>query len=386
MVLPFIIVAAIIRTIDAVKAFDTIFVITLGRGRATASETINPLPLHASPLPSTTIGYASAMVGRLLHRSSSAPLLPSPLHAAGARNGRDAMEIVAGSGPVGAPRPAGAGLVGRILFALSVIVIVLAGGAGVPVDAVAVAEERDRQHRLPRRSSSPTPPTLSNFRSGVPGQARSCSTPWNSVIVTGSATLMALLVGRPGRLRPSPKAGAWRVRHPRPAVRALTPGLSFLIPLFILFKALGLTGTLWPQIITHLVITVPIVAWVMIGFFETIPHELEEAAADRRLPRCGQAFPPHRPAAGAAGDRRLDHPLGDLLVETTSSSASCSPGRETRNTAGRRLQRAVVRATVVGTARRGGTGRHPAGFWLLTHLRANARSSPGLAAGGVKGG
>src|SRR5262249_33031852 len=40
LVLPFIIVAAIIRTIDAVKAFDTIFVITLG-GPGTASETIN---------------------------------------------------------------------------------------------------------------------------------------------------------------------------------------------------------------------------------------------------------------------------------------------------------------------------------------------------------
>ena len=33
-----------------------------------------------------------------------------------------------------------------------------------------------------------------------------------------------------------------------------------------------------PLIITHLVITVPIVIWVMIGFFERVPRELEEAA------------------------------------------------------------------------------------------------------------
>jgi multiple sugar transport system permease protein len=51
-----------------------------------------------------------------------------------------------------------------------------------------------------------------------------------------------------------------------------------LIPLFIVFQFLGLVGTLWTQIITHLVITVPIVVWVMIGFFETLPVELEEAA------------------------------------------------------------------------------------------------------------
>jgi multiple sugar transport system permease protein len=40
----------------------------------------------------------------------------------------------------------------------------------------------------------------------------------------------------------------------------------------------GLLGTLWPQIIIHLVVTVPIVIWIMIGYFETTPLELEEAA------------------------------------------------------------------------------------------------------------
>jgi multiple sugar transport system permease protein len=33
-----------------------------------------------------------------------------------------------------------------------------------------------------------------------------------------------------------------------------------------------------PQVITHLVITVPIVIWIMIGYFEATPMELEEAA------------------------------------------------------------------------------------------------------------
>ena len=60
LVLPFIIVAAIIRTIDAVKAFDTIFVITLG-GPGTASETIN-LYLYTQAFAFYDIGYASAMV------------------------------------------------------------------------------------------------------------------------------------------------------------------------------------------------------------------------------------------------------------------------------------------------------------------------------------
>ena len=45
-----------------------------------------------------------------------------------------------------------------------------------------------------------------------------------------------------------------------------------------MFQWLGMLGTLAPLIITHLVITVPIVVWIMIGYFEGLPVDLEEAA------------------------------------------------------------------------------------------------------------
>src|SRR5260370_24453149 len=60
LVLPLIMVATIILTLDAVKCFDTIFVITLG-GPGTASETIN-LYLYTQAFAFYQIGYASAMV------------------------------------------------------------------------------------------------------------------------------------------------------------------------------------------------------------------------------------------------------------------------------------------------------------------------------------
>lgn len=98
----------------------------------------------------------------------------------------------------------------------------------------------------------------------------------NSILITGAATLIALLVGVPAAY------GIARMRATKAAVIILiarmTPGLSFLIPLFLLFQWLGLLGTLWPQIIIHLVLTVPIVIWIMIGYFETTPIELEDAA------------------------------------------------------------------------------------------------------------
>jgi multiple sugar transport system permease protein len=98
----------------------------------------------------------------------------------------------------------------------------------------------------------------------------------NSILVTGTATFLALLVGVPAGY------GIARMRAHKAAVVILiariTPGLSYLIPLFLMFQWLGLLGTLWPQIIIHLVVTVPIVIWIMIGYFETTPMELEEAA------------------------------------------------------------------------------------------------------------
>jgi multiple sugar transport system permease protein len=60
LVWPFIVVATVMRIIDALKTFDTIFVITNG-GPGTASETINML-LYQTAFGYYDLGYASAMV------------------------------------------------------------------------------------------------------------------------------------------------------------------------------------------------------------------------------------------------------------------------------------------------------------------------------------
>jgi multiple sugar transport system permease protein len=60
LVWPFIMVAAVIRLIDALKTFDTIYVITLG-GPGTSSETLNIL-LYQTAFAYYDLGYGSAMV------------------------------------------------------------------------------------------------------------------------------------------------------------------------------------------------------------------------------------------------------------------------------------------------------------------------------------
>lgn len=121
----------------------------------------------------------------------------------------------------------------------------------------------------------PAPPTLDNYRE-VFARNDFLLYAWNSVVVSVSSTLLALAVGVPAGY------GIAKMQAVRAAalilVARITPGLSYLIPLFLLFQWLELTGTLFPIVITHLVITVPIVVWVMISFFEGLPGELEEAA------------------------------------------------------------------------------------------------------------
>lgn len=121
----------------------------------------------------------------------------------------------------------------------------------------------------------PNPPTLANF-ADVFAKNDFVRYTINSVIVSFSATGFALLVGVPagyGIAKAKAKASAALI-----LIARITPGLSYLVPLFLLFQWLEMTGTLLPIIITHLVITVPIVVYVMIGFFENLPGELEEAA------------------------------------------------------------------------------------------------------------
>jgi multiple sugar transport system permease protein len=60
MIAPFIMVATIIRTIDALKSFDIIYAMTQG-GPGTASETIN-IYLFNTAFAYYNIGYSSAMV------------------------------------------------------------------------------------------------------------------------------------------------------------------------------------------------------------------------------------------------------------------------------------------------------------------------------------
>jgi raffinose/stachyose/melibiose transport system permease protein len=59
----------------------------------------------------------------------------------------------------------------------------------------------------------------------------------------------------------------------------MVPGQMILLPLFTAYFKLGLTGTLWPLIITYTATALPLTVFMMATYFRAVPREVFEAAA-----------------------------------------------------------------------------------------------------------
>ncbi len=61
-------------------------------------------------------------------------------------------------------------------------------------------------------------------------------------------------------------------------ITQMFPGALLIIPLFQIIKALKLLNTLYALILSYITFSLPLCTWLMKGFFDQIPQELEEAA------------------------------------------------------------------------------------------------------------
>lgn len=118
-------------------------------------------------------------------------------------------------------------------------------------------------------------PTLNNYRE-VFIRNPFFTFAWNSLVVAAGSTGLALLLGLPGSYAIA------RFKRTGIALAILTarmaPGIGYLIPWFILFTKMKMIDTYTALTLTHLIVALPLVLWVMIGFFEDVPSELIEAA------------------------------------------------------------------------------------------------------------
>ncbi len=101
----------------------------------------------------------------------------------------------------------------------------------------------------------------------------------NSVIISSSVTLCALTFGALGAYAIA------RLQFPGRTIIArglvftyLVPSSLLFIPLFYLFSEFGLIDTHLGLILAYLSFAVPFCTWLLLGYFKSVPLELEEAA------------------------------------------------------------------------------------------------------------
>ena len=103
---------------------------------------------------------------------------------------------------------------------------------------------------------------------------------WNSAVVVAGSTALSLVV--------SALAGYSLSRFHTPAQKVagaallltkMLPGSLIVIPFFIMFTTAHLIDTRWGLVVANVAVGVPFATWMMKGFFDTLPRELEQAAA-----------------------------------------------------------------------------------------------------------
>ncbi|TAK21475.1 MAG: carbohydrate ABC transporter permease [Chloroflexota bacterium] len=165
-------------------------------------------------------------------------------------------------------------LIGRVALWLSVLIIV-SPAVLVFLWMLSLAFKQDVENLANPPILISRQPTLDNFAE-VFRRSPFGLYALNSFVVSTSTTLISLAFGVPAAYGIA-KSGANHFAF-LILISRMTPGLSYLIPWFILFRFVGLNNTLWALIITHLVIGLPIVIWVMLGFFESQHPDLDDAA------------------------------------------------------------------------------------------------------------
>ena len=102
---------------------------------------------------------------------------------------------------------------------------------------------------------------------------------WNSSVVALGSTFLALLVGVPSayviaryRFRGASDFAFWIL------TTRMAPPVAVLIPFFVMYITLGLNDTHLGLILAHFAVNISIVVWLLRGFFEDLPQEMEEAA------------------------------------------------------------------------------------------------------------
>lgn len=98
----------------------------------------------------------------------------------------------------------------------------------------------------------------------------------NSSFIAVCATLLGLGLGLPAAY----SIAKWKQKRISMLilVSRMFPHISYLLPWFIFFRIMGLINTYTAVILSHVQISLPLITWMMISYFEDAPQDLGDAA------------------------------------------------------------------------------------------------------------
>lgn len=98
----------------------------------------------------------------------------------------------------------------------------------------------------------------------------------------------------------------------------MLPAVAVLVPIVIIIRSLGMTNTLTALAFTHLALGLPIAVWMLKGYIDAIPRELEEASIMDGSSRIGAMFritlPLIKPAVVAVGTFAFVLSWGEFIM------------------------------------------------------------------------
>jgi multiple sugar transport system permease protein len=101
----------------------------------------------------------------------------------------------------------------------------------------------------------------------------------NSVIVTGCSTLVALALGVPAGYAFSRLRFRGRENWASTILSfRFMPPVAVAIPIYLLVRHIGLVNSYLGLVLPYVAFSLPLVVWIMIGFFDEIPREIDDAA------------------------------------------------------------------------------------------------------------
>jgi len=131
------------------------------------------------------------------------------------------------------------------------------------------------------------PPTLDNLRL-LFGETRFVRWLGNTALVGVIVVAITLLLALPAAYALARLTGRWGQRLGIGIfLTYLIPPTLLFIPLSRVVAILGLQDTIWSLVLVYPSMTIPFSIWLLMGFFKSIPKELEDAAMVDGLTRFG---------------------------------------------------------------------------------------------------